>query len=186
VLQEFAVLFVDLDDFKLVNESFGHQVADDLLRDFAATLDGLVRTIDALHPPVRAAAPPRLDCVLSRLGGDEFALLVPGVKDRAAAGSVAEAILRRLERPLQAGNRHVVVTASIGIALYPSDGQTVDSLLSNADEAMYAAKRRGKARYEHYREASNTEAAGDTAVRSSRQMPGASLTSVASPVPASP
>jgi diguanylate cyclase (GGDEF)-like protein len=96
---------------------------------------------------------PQPDGVLSRLGGDEFVILLPEIKDRAAAESIAAKILEHLERPFQVGSRNIVVTASIGIALYPSDGHTADTLVSNADAAMYAAKRRGKACYEHYRAA---------------------------------
>lgn len=150
--QEFAVLFVDVDDFKRINESLGHCAADHLLRELAAALDGLIRSFDVLRPPVHVIGnpAPQSDCVLSRLGGDEFVILLPGVKDRATAGSVAARILQRLERPFQVGSRSMLVTASIGIALYPSDGHTADTLVTNADAAMYAAKQRGKARYEHY------------------------------------
>jgi GGDEF domain-containing protein len=152
VKQEFAVLFVDIDDFKRINESLGHWGADELLRELAAALDGLIRTVDVLHPPVYVVGTPapQSDCVLSRLGGDEFVILLPGVKDRATAGSIATRILQRLECPFQVGGRSMLVTASIGIALYPSDGHTADILVTNADAAMYAAKQHGKARYEHY------------------------------------
>jgi GGDEF domain-containing protein len=152
--QEFAVLFVDLDDFKRVNESLGHRTADALLCELAAALDGVIRSVDA-DPPVRVtgAVASQPGGVLSRLGGDEFVILLPEVKDRAAAESIAARILEHLGRPFQVGSRNIVVTASIGIALYPSDGHTADILVSNADAAMYAAKRRGKACYEHYRAA---------------------------------
>lgn len=162
VLQELAVLFVDLDDFRRINESLGHRAADDLLRELAAALDGALRSVDVLHPPVRSSPAPQLNSVLSRLGGDEFVVLLPGVRDRAAAGSIAGRILQRLERPFQAGSRSIIVTASIGIALYPSDGHTAETLISSADAAMYAAKRRGKACYEHYGGApSRAESADD-------------------------
>jgi GGDEF domain-containing protein len=163
--REFAVLFVDLDDFKRINESLGHRIADALLRELAAALDGLIRSVDA-HPAVRVTgtAGPQPGGVLSRLGGDEFVILLPEIKDRASAESIAARILEHLERPFQVGSRNIVVTASIGIALYPSDGHTADTLVSNADAAMYAAKRRGKACYEHYRAAPDRgESAADAA-----------------------
>jgi diguanylate cyclase (GGDEF)-like protein len=95
----------------------------------------------------------RPDSVLSRFGDDEFVILLLEVRNRAAAGSVARRILQRLARPFQAGDRDVWVTVSIGIAVYPADGHTADILMSNADAAMYRAKRKGKARYEHHRAA---------------------------------
>jgi GGDEF domain-containing protein len=184
-LKEFAVLFVDVDDFKRINESLGHRAADDLLRELATALDGMLRSVDVLHPPVGPPPAPPSSSV-SRLGGDEFVLLLPGVRDRAAAGTVAGRILERLERPFQAGNCSVVVTASIGIALYPSDGRTADTLISSADAAMYAAKRRGKKCYEHYHGATNgpESAVGDTAAPASVQISGASLAAAAPPCPA--
>jgi GGDEF domain-containing protein len=104
--QEFAVLFVDLDDFKRINESLGHRHADDLLRELAAALDRLIRSVDA-HPAVRVTgtAGPQPDGVLSRLGGDEFVILLPKIKDRAAAESIAARILEHLERPFRVGSR---------------------------------------------------------------------------------
>jgi diguanylate cyclase (GGDEF)-like protein len=149
---ELAVLFLDLDDFSRVNEALGHRIADELLRELAGTLDGLLRSV-APPVPFDGAAVLQPHGVLSRLGGDEFVILLPQIRDRAAAASVAARILERLERPFHVASRAIVVTASIGIALYPSDGHTVDSLVSHADAAMYAAKRRGKACYEHYRSA---------------------------------
>jgi GGDEF domain-containing protein len=152
VPQPFAVLLVDLDNFKRINESLGHGVADDLLRELATALDDLIRTVDASSPLcVAGSRAVRPDGVLSRLGGDEFVILLPRIADRAAAESIAARIIELLERPFRVGSRSIVVTASIGIALYPADGHTADTLVANADAAMYAAKRRGKACYEHYR-----------------------------------
>jgi predicted signal transduction protein with EAL and GGDEF domain len=93
---------------------------------------------------------PITDSVLSRLGGDEFVILLPEVKDRFAAGSVAHRILKRLEQPFIAGGSEVFLTTSIGIATYPNDGQTADVLIGNADTAMYHAKQQGKAAYQYY------------------------------------
>jgi GGDEF domain-containing protein len=146
----FAVLFVDLDNFKEINDSVGHRVADSLLQHLAATLDGLVRANDVLGRCVPATGAGK-GSVLSRLGGDEFAILLPEVEDRAAAESVASRIIERFQQPFRAGDNSVFVTASIGIAIYPADGETADILIDKADSAMYTAKKNGKARYEFYR-----------------------------------
>jgi GGDEF domain-containing protein len=149
---QFAVLFIDVDDFKQINDSIGHLAGDRLLRELAATLDGLIRADDVMSPPTRATdiGESTSDSVLSRLGGDEFVILLPEVKNRAVAGSVARRILERLEKPFQVERCDVSVTASIGIAIYPSDGYTAEVLMNNADAAMYEAKRKGKARFEYY------------------------------------
>lgn len=145
----FAVLFIDLDDFKRINDSVGHPAADALLRKVAATLDALIRSNDVLGPYVVVTGT-REDLVLSRTGGDEFVILLPEVKNLAAAESVARRILQRFEQPFQADHRSIFITASIGIAIYPADGETADVLIQNADSAMYKAKQKGKARYECY------------------------------------
>jgi GGDEF domain-containing protein len=157
-----AVLFIDLDDFKHVNDSFGHRFADGLLREVAVRLEAVIRFNDILSAPglrpLDRCRPMRLlemqaaneDAVLSRLGGDEFVILLPEVRDPAVAGSVALRIIERIGQPFTAHHCNVLVTASVGIALYPTDGQTADTLIENADAAMYRAKQNGKARYEHY------------------------------------
>jgi diguanylate cyclase len=155
---EFAVLFVDLDNFKLINDSIGHQAADGVLRQFSTALNTLIRSEDVLTLCMEQDAgldttitiEPITDSVLSRLGGDEFVILLPEIKDRFAAGSVAHRILKRLERPFTAGSSEVFLTTSIGIATYPADGQTADVLIRNADTAMYHAKQQGKAAYQYY------------------------------------
>jgi predicted signal transduction protein with EAL and GGDEF domain len=155
---EFAVLFVDLDNFKLINDTIGHQAADAVLREFADALTGLVRSEDMLSLYTETETgldqtitlEPITDSVLSRLGGDEFVILLPEIKDRFAAGSVAHRILKRLEQPFRAGGNDAFITASIGIATYPADGQSADVLIRNADTAMYHAKQQGKAAYQYY------------------------------------
>lgn len=159
----FAVLFVDLDNFKLINDSIGHQAADAVLRQFADVLDRLVRSdaVLALYArddiDLRAtiSTEPMTDSVLSRLGGDEFVILLPDIRDRFTAGAVAHRILRRLEQPFIIGEQEVFVTVSIGIATYPEDGETSELLVRNADTAMYHAKEQGKAAYQYYSEAMN-------------------------------
>ncbi|MBN1237654.1 MAG: EAL domain-containing protein [Gammaproteobacteria bacterium] len=155
---EFAVLFIDFDNFKLINDTIGHQAADGLLKELAKSLSDLIRLDEVLTQYVDTevdldatiTVEPITDSVLSRLGGDEFVVLLPDTRDRFAAGSVASRILQHLERPIRTQDRDIVVTASIGIATFPEDGQSVDTLIRNADTAMYHAKQQGKAAYQYY------------------------------------
>jgi diguanylate cyclase (GGDEF)-like protein len=126
---ELAVIFVDLDHFKYVNDGFGHLVGDDLLRVIARELQALVRSGDTV----------------ARLGGDEFVLLLHDLKNAAfAATTISRKVLERFSRSFLVGTREFTVTASIGISLYPGDGQDPEMLLMNADAAMYHAKETGR------------------------------------------
>ena len=127
----FAVLFVDLDRFKFVNDTFGHDVGDTLLRRIAQTLRDNVRAGD----------------VVARVGGDEFVVALRGLRDRDTAAVIAEKIVKLLASPYEIDGRSIVVSASIGIALYPRDGEDVTSLTKSADYAMYAVKSTGKNAY---------------------------------------
>ncbi len=128
----FAVLVVDLDDFKDVNDSLGHHYGDELLRLVAPRLRQAVRSDD----------------VVARIGGDEFAVLLPGA-DADRAGQVAERLRAGFRRPFRLGPRAQSISASVGIALAPEDGEDPIELLQHADLAMYEAKtgRTGQARY---------------------------------------
>ena len=128
-----AVLFVDLDDFKTVNDSLGHTAGDGLL---VAVGD---RLRNALRPTDTAA----------RLGGDEFAILIEDVTDNGGVLGVASRLIAELQLPFPPADREIIIGASVGIA-FDSPGVTADELLRNADLAMYSAKRRGKGRYEIY------------------------------------
>jgi predicted signal transduction protein with EAL and GGDEF domain len=160
---EFALLFIDIDNFKLINDTIGHQAADEVLRAFAATLGDIIRADDLLGVYTQTAVDldatisvsPITDSVLSRLGGDEFVILLPDVKDRFSAGSVAHRILQHLEQPFMIAGQEIFFTASIGIATYPADGERSDVLLRNADRAMYHAKQQGKAAYQYFSAAMN-------------------------------
>ena len=160
---EFAVLFIDLDNFKLINDTIGHQAADDVLRQLASSLNALIRTddtVDLYHdddPDSTAtiSIEPVGDAVLSRLGGDEFIVLLPDTRDRFAAGTVARRILAHFEQAISVDDHEVFVTASIGIATYPEDGLTTEILIRNADTAMYHAKQEGKAAFQYYSAAMN-------------------------------
>lgn len=122
-----ALLFFDLDNFKVVNDSLGHPVGDQLLMAVAERLVQVVRQTDNL----------------SRLGGDEFTLFVEGAARR-EAGLVAEHVIQALQQPFVVEGHELSIGASVGIALYPEDGDTVDKLLRSADSALYAAKDAGK------------------------------------------
>jgi diguanylate cyclase (GGDEF)-like protein len=128
-----AVLFVDLDDFKDVNDTLGHAAGDELLRVVAARLNDTVRPGD----------------LVSRLGGDEFALLLDGLPDAGVALTVAERVVTSLAEPVHIGNSWVHVGASVGMAMRREDS-TFDGLMREADVAMYAAKGKGKNRVERY------------------------------------
>jgi predicted signal transduction protein with EAL and GGDEF domain len=160
---EFAVLFIDIDNFKLINDTIGHQAADQVLRSLAESLSALIRTDDLLglytgekfDATATITVEPIGDSVLSRLGGDEFIVLLPDTRDRFAAGTVARRILNHLETPIRVDGHEVFVTASIGIATYPEDGLSSEILIRNADTAMYHAKQEGKAAFQYYSAAMN-------------------------------
>jgi predicted signal transduction protein with EAL and GGDEF domain/CheY-like chemotaxis protein len=160
---EFAVLFIDIDNFKLINDTIGHQAADHVLRSLSESLGALIRTDDLLglymeenfDATATITIEPIGDSVLSRLGGDEFIILLPDTRDRFAAGTVARRILSHLEQPIPVDGHEVFVTASIGIATYPEDGLSSEILIRNADTAMYHAKQQGKAAFQYYSAAMN-------------------------------
>jgi len=136
-----AVLFVDLDRFKSINDSLGHSAGDQLLRKAAARLRQCVRQGDTV----------------ARLGGDEFTILINPLKSTKTASAVAEHMLAALSNPFFIDNLENVVTASIGIAVYPSDGANGEELMRNADTAMYRAKDSGRGTYVFFEEAMNAE-----------------------------
>ncbi len=128
-----AVLFIDLDNFKTVNDSLGHAAGDELLTRVAEILVGCLRKVDTA----------------ARLGGDEFAVLVEDIKNHGDAAKLAERILVALRQPVTAGGKDVSATVSIGIT-FDTPGITSDQLLRNADLAMYTAKEHGKNRFEEF------------------------------------
>ncbi|HUE23933.1 MAG TPA: diguanylate cyclase, partial [Bryobacteraceae bacterium] len=140
----FAVLFLDLDRFKVVNDSLGHEAGDRLLIAVAGRLQTCIRATDIL---ARNAA----QSVIARFGGDEFAILLRDVARAQDASAVAERIIEQLNAPFYLEKHPVFVRVSIGIALGDS-GKTPEDLLRNADAAMYHAKNKGKARWEVFDE----------------------------------
>jgi diguanylate cyclase (GGDEF)-like protein/PAS domain S-box-containing protein len=139
----FAVLFLDLDRFKLVNDSLGHAAGDELLVGIAAKLRSSVRGADSEFGGEAS--------VVARLGGDEFAILLNGLSRKEDALIVADRILKQMSSPFQVSGRQMVASVSIGIAL-SSSANTPEDLVRNADTAMYYAKTGGKARYELFDE----------------------------------
>ena len=135
-----ALLFLDLDNFKRINDSLGHSAGDLLLREVGNRLSGCVRDSDVVAHYVDSG--PRID--VSRLGGDEFTVVLNQIDCPESAGKVAERLLAALSQPMVIGGHELVVTPSIGIALAPRDAENVDGLLKAADTAMYHAKAAGK------------------------------------------
>ncbi|WP_233838958.1 putative bifunctional diguanylate cyclase/phosphodiesterase [Paraburkholderia sp. ZP32-5] len=138
----FALMFMDLDGFKTINDSLGHVFGDEVLKTFARHLRQCVRNSDTV----------------ARLGGDEFVVLVDNLAAPHEAADLAEAVLERMRSGINVENQTLQVMPSIGIAMYPQDGSSVDELLKHADAAMYEAKRGGRSTYRFF-EAHMNEAA---------------------------
>ncbi len=152
--EKMAVVFIDLDYFKRINDTLGHSVGDQLLRVAAERLTKCVRRSDTV---ARSWEDEGTD-VVSRLGGDEFIVVLSELAHNQDAARVANRILAELSRPFTLGGHEVYVTASIGIALYPADGKDAESLLKNADVAMYHAKNHGRNAYKFYTHSMNESA----------------------------
>ena len=135
-----AVLYLDLDNFKRVNDTLGHAVGDELLCLVATRMR---QTLRADEGAAADAQPSPRSNHIARLGGDEFIVILPGIGSAADAEVVAERLITELQQPMHLAQHTLVITPSIGLALYPSDGRDVDTLLRNADLAMYFAKRKG-------------------------------------------
>ena len=132
--RKLAVLFIDLDRFKNINDTLGHDAGDFLLREMAARLKQCLRTSD----------------VVGRLGGDEFVILLPEIENAEQIATVAQKVLSASLNPININNQECRVTASIGISVYPEDGLDEQTLMKNADIAMYRAKEEGKNNYQFY------------------------------------
>lgn len=140
--ERLAVLFIDLDQFKQVNDSLGHGVGDELLVAVASRLSEHVRLID----------------MLARLGGDEFICLMEAVRKQEEVEILAREILAAFEQPFRIGDHELFLTASVGISLFPGDGDSVLDLMRNADTAMYRAKSIGRGNYHFYTPEMTTQA----------------------------
>jgi PAS domain S-box-containing protein len=147
---KFAVLLIDVDEFKIINDSLGHTAGDELLIQIGARLKNSVRQADTVSRP-RVSSPPRRpanDDTLARLGGDEFSILLDDIRDPIEAVRVAERIQTELAVPFVVDKQEIVISASIGIASSATPHTHAEELVRDADIAMYRAKRAGKARCE--------------------------------------
>jgi diguanylate cyclase (GGDEF)-like protein len=126
--QQFAVLVLDLDRFKLINDSLGHRAGDELLNEVARRLSGVVRNIDTV----------------ARVGGDEFVLVLSPTPDRLDVEQIARRAIEALNAPISISGVDLHTSASVGIAFYPADGTSADKLVAHADAAMYCAKQKGR------------------------------------------
>jgi diguanylate cyclase (GGDEF)-like protein/PAS domain S-box-containing protein len=132
--QRLGVMFIDLDRFKLVNDTYGHPEGDELLKAFSRRTRSCLRSGDTL----------------GRLGGDEFTVLLPDINSESDVITIAEKIMAEMTRPFTVGGQDYYASASIGIAIYPEDGNSSESLVRNADIAMYQTKNQGKNGYLHF------------------------------------
>jgi diguanylate cyclase (GGDEF)-like protein/PAS domain S-box-containing protein len=141
--QKLAILYLDLDRFKVINDSLGHTVGDELLRRVAERLRACIRAGDTV----------------ARLGGDEFVILVTRISSDADADTIAQKILAAVRLPFGVGQRDFFLSTSVGVSLYPTDGIDAETLIQNADTAMYRAKEQGRDNYQLYAPAMNARAA---------------------------
>ena len=148
--QQTAVMFVDLDRFKHINDSFGHAAGDVLLKEVSQRLVNQLRTGDTI----------------CRIGGDEFVVVLPEVKRSSDVAQVAQKVIEQLSQPVSIEERELIVTPSIGIAVFPEDGRDAETLIRNADAAMYHAKELGRANYQFFTDQMNQAASRRIALES--------------------
>ena len=153
--QKFALMFLDLDHFKDINDTLGHDMGDKLLRDVAKRLKLCLRETDTLARP----------------GGDEFTIIVVDLHDLNNVDRVAQCIQSRMREPFQLGNERCQISFSIGITICPDDSTELNELLKNADHAMYAAKRQGRSCFRYF--TSNMQEAAETRLRLTNRLRGA-------------
>lgn len=149
-----AVILFDLDRFKRINDTCGHNIGDQLLQAVADRLLGCVRKSDV----VARSDQDESATMVGRLGGDEFLTLLPEIEKLQDAGKVARRILESISKPFFLAGREIFITTSIGISIYPHDGEDADTLLKNADAAMYHAKDQGKNNIQYYNRSINLAA----------------------------
>ena len=131
---EMSILFLDLDRFKIINDTLGHQVGDILLQNVAKRIKKVLRDID----------------MVARMGGDEFIIVLETARDKKSAAYVCQKILDTIREPIKIAEHTLNISASIGIAMFPSSGKNITTLIKNADTAMYHAKKLGKNNYQYY------------------------------------
>lgn len=131
---KFAVMLFDVDKFKAINDVYGHNAGDEVLRNIARRLQEAVRESDTI----------------GRLGGDEFLVILPFIKDKEASTMVANKVVDYVGKPILWNNRYLDVYISIGIAIYPEDSENTEALIHNADSAMYYTKQKGGNAYSFF------------------------------------
>ncbi len=139
-----ALMMCDLDNFKMINDSLGHDAGDELLKHIAQSMKSVIRDVD----------------LVARLGGDEFVIILDGIAETGEIIDIASALLQGLEKPVELMSKQVAISSSVGIAIYPNDGLLPSELLRNADLAMYHAKGSGKNRFQFYQAKMNEKAQG--------------------------
>lgn len=154
-----AVLYIDLDEFKRINDILGHNIGDMLLVQVTKRLESHIRSNDTLFRCSQYTENSNGEYSVARLGGDEFTILLEDINEPEVAGDVASRIKDTIAGLYNVGGHEVHITPSIGIAIFPQDGKSVDELLKNADTAMYHAKRLGKNNCQFYSEDMNIKAA---------------------------
>ncbi len=154
-----ALMFIDLDNFKQINDTMGHGAGDELLLQVANRLEKSVRTS-------RHRTPKSDEDAIARFGGDEFQLLLPEIEDISEASMVAERILKNMAKPFEVSGQTLHITVSVGAAIYPSDGVDVENLTKNADAAMYHAKNSGRNQFQYFSEHLNAAARRDLKMQS--------------------
>ncbi len=145
--QKVAVMFIDLDNFKRVNDTMGHGAGDELLKIVSGRLVNSIRVLDSVS---RAATDTTESPSIARLGGDEFTVMISDIKSADEAAVVARRLIAALSEGITINNTELFVGGSVGVAIFPDDGKDIESLLKHADIAMYRAKEDGKGRFHYY------------------------------------
>jgi PAS domain S-box/diguanylate cyclase (GGDEF) domain len=138
---QFAIFYIDIDEFKTINDTMGHHIGDEILKVTSARLLSIVREVDTV----------------ARLGGDEFAILFNNTCPVNKLDIIAQKILNKIREPIHADNKDYYISCSIGASLFPTDSDTIEKLLSNADMAMYHAKSKGKDNFQYFNESLNAD-----------------------------
>ncbi len=148
-----VVLYFDIDDFKRINDTLGHEAGDLLLKGVADTINGTIRSSDTAS---RLLGTDAVNSIFSRLGGDEFTLLLTDIRDSQDAVIICQRLMEALSSPFKLNGNEVFITISIGIAICPDDGENADQVIKNADVAMYHAKNKGKNNFQFYEDSMNS------------------------------
>lgn len=156
-----GLLFIDLDGFKSVNDSLGHSVGDQLLREVASRLDASIREADIVGRTARrsGAGSPAPSSEIARLGGDEFTVLLSEISSPVDAERIARRLVEALDGPIEIDRQEIFTSASVGIAIFPEDGAGAEELLRSADIAMYHAKAAGRNHYQFFTRSMNAAGA---------------------------